>query len=111
MGAAFGLSHVPDLSRALHSPEAVDFKILLAHRPGVCIEAETLGANLQFSGHTHAGQFFPFSLIIPFAHKYYRGLNRHGKSWVYVNPGTGYWGPPNRFGVPSEITFMTLKDV
>lgn len=111
MGAAFGPSHVPNLSRALHSQEAVDFKILLAHRPGVCVEAEALGANLQFSGHTHAGQFFPFSLIIPFAHKYYRGLNRHGKSWVYVNPGTGYWGPPNRFGVPSEITFMTLKDV
>ena len=111
MGAAFGPSHVPDLSKALSSASPVDFKILLAHRPGVCLEAESLGANLQFSGHTHAGQFFPFSLVIPFAHKYYRGLNRHGRSWVYVNPGTGYWGPPNRFGVPSEITFMTLKDV
>jgi predicted MPP superfamily phosphohydrolase len=111
MGANFGPAHVPDLAKALHSPDPVDFKILLAHRPGVYLEAETLGANLQFSGHTHAGQFFPFSLVIPFAHKYYRGLNRHGRSWVYVNPGTGYWGPPNRFGVPSEITFMTLKDV
>lgn len=85
-----------------------DYKILLAHRPGDVLAAEPLGAHLQFSGHTHAGQFFPFSFLIPLAHKYYRGLNRHGKTWLYVNPGTGYWGPANRFGIASEITVLQL---
>jgi predicted MPP superfamily phosphohydrolase len=45
-----------------------------------------------------------------FFHVYYRGLNRHGRMWVYVNSGTGYWGPANRFGVSSEITLLRLAD-
>ena len=28
--------------------------------------------------------------------------------WVYVSRGTGYWGPPMRFGIPSEITLIRL---
>ena len=24
--------------------------------------------------------------------------------FIYVNRGTGYWGPPQRFLIPSEIT-------
>ena len=63
---------------------------------------------MQFSGHTHSGQFFPFSLFIGLAHKYSRGLYRHLKMWVYVNPGTGYWGPANRLGVAPEISLITL---
>jgi predicted MPP superfamily phosphohydrolase len=100
--------HKPDVAKALSTKSECDFKILLAHRPDACIEAEALGANLQFSGHTHAGQFFPFSLFIRLAHKYNRGLYQHGQLWLYVNPGTGYWGPANRLGVMSEISVITL---
>ncbi|MEO5668604.1 MAG: metallophosphoesterase [Bdellovibrionota bacterium] len=109
MGAVLSVDHHPDTAKALRDSAAADFTILLAHRPDVCLEAESLGADLQFSGHTHAGQFFPFSLFVPLAHTYYRGLNRHGRMWVYVNPGTGYWGPPNRFAVPAEITLLKLE--
>ena len=42
-------------------------------------------------------------------YKFYRRLNKHGKLWLYINPGTGYWGPANRFGVPAEITLLQLK--
>jgi predicted MPP superfamily phosphohydrolase len=101
--------HRPDLKKASLTNEKTDYKILLAHRPDVCLEAEKLGYDLQFSGHTHAGQFFPFSLLIPFFHKYYRGLNRHGRMWVYVNRGTGYWGPANRFANASEITYFKMR--
>jgi predicted MPP superfamily phosphohydrolase len=100
--------HSPDIKKSINSQEETDLKILLAHRPNTYLEAEPLGFHLQFSGHTHAGQFFPFSLLIGLAHKYYRGLNRHGKLWVYVNPGTGYWGPTNRFAVASEISLISL---
>lgn len=85
------------------------FKLLLAHRPESCFEAEPAGFDLQISGHTHAGQFFPWSVLVRFAHKYYRGLNRHGRMWVYVNAGTGYWGPVDRFAIPSEITLFRLE--
>jgi predicted MPP superfamily phosphohydrolase len=101
-------AHQPDLKKALASDERPEFKILLSHRPETCIEAEKLGVDLQFSGHTHAGQFFPFSILMPLAHRYYRGLNRHGRLWVYVNPGTAYWGPANRFGIAPEITLLSL---
>lgn len=108
MAAHLGKNHKPDVKKARLSPVKTDFNILLTHRPDPYLLAEEQGFHLQFSGHTHAGQFFPFSLLIPLAHKYYRGLNRIGKMWLYVNPGTGYWGPANRFGVTSEITKARL---
>ncbi|CEG58535.1 metallophosphoesterase [Legionella fallonii] len=109
IGGHFHPSHQPDLKKAMQSDEIAQFKILLAHRPDVCFEAEQLGVNLQLSGHTHAGQFFPFNVLLPLAYKYYRRFNQHGNLRLYVNPGTGYWGPANRFGVPAEITLLTLK--
>lgn len=108
VGAHFFADHQPNLQKAIKSDEETQLKILLAHRPGVCVEAEKYGIDIQFSGHTHAGQYFPFSLLIPLVHKIYRGLNQYGHMWVYVNTGTGYWGPANRFGVSSEVTLVTL---
>ncbi len=84
-------------------------RILLAHQPASCAEAEKAGAHLQLSGHTHSGQYFPFNLMIGWFQRYYKGLNRHGAMWLYVNQGTGYWGPPLRAGVPAEITLLILK--
>ena len=107
-GKHFLTGHYPDLAKAARSSEKTQLKILLAHRPDVCFEAEKMGFDLQFSGHTHSGQFFPFSLLIPLFHKYYRGLHLHSKTWLYVNPGTGYWGPANRFAVNAEITLLSL---
>ena len=36
------------------------------------------------------------------------GLHRWRGMWVYTSRGTGYWGPPKRFGAPSEITCVRL---
>ena len=52
---------------------------------------------------------FPWNFVVGRFHPFYRGLNAWQKGWVYVNPGTGYWGPPMRIGVESEITLLTLK--
>ncbi len=95
--------------RSLDSLVNVELRILLAHRPGACFEASRAGYDLQLSGHTHAEQFYPWAFYVPWAHPYSRGLNLHDKTWVYVNAGTGYWGPPNRFGVPSEITLLRVS--
>ncbi|PZO84823.1 MAG: hypothetical protein DI626_07985 [Micavibrio aeruginosavorus] len=90
------------------APEGL-VKILLAHQPVTYELSEPAGFDLQLSGHTHSGQYFPFNLVIPFFQKYYKGLNRHGDMWIYVNTASGYWGPPLRAGVPPEITLITLK--
>ncbi len=100
--------HRSDPRRAAACAEKPDLKILLAHRPESCLEAEPAGFDLQLSGHTHGGQFFPFNLVVRLVHRYHRGLYRHGRLWLHVNPGTGFWGPPHRFWVPAEITLLRL---
>lgn len=107
-GARVLPGHAPNILKAAETSQSSDFKIMLAHRPDNYAEVERAGFDLLFAGHTHAGQFFPFSLFIGFAHKYYQGLAKSERMWVYVNPGTGYWGPANRFATPTEITLATL---
>jgi len=90
------------------APEA-DYRLLLAHQPASAYEASEAGFDLQLSGHTHGGQFFPGTALIHLAHPVARGLGKVGRTMVYVSCGTGYWGPPFRLGAPAEITEITLK--
>jgi predicted MPP superfamily phosphohydrolase len=83
-------------------------RILLAHQPRSAPAAETAGFDLQLSGHTHGGQFWPWNLFVPLQQPYVAGLHRSGKLQVYVSRGTGYWGPPKRVGAPAEITRLRL---
>lgn len=105
----FEATHKSDPAKAVQSDFPSDLKILLSHRPDSYKIGSSVGFHLQLSGHTHAGQFFPWSLVMPLAHLYYKGLNRHEDLWVYVNAGTGYWGPPHRFLIPSEITLLHIS--
>ncbi|MBC7751298.1 MAG: metallophosphoesterase [Candidatus Saccharibacteria bacterium] len=106
-----GSIHSSDPAKAIEGAPPSLVKILLAHQPASYQSAHEAGFDLQLSGHTHAGQYFPFNVFIRFFHRFYRGLNRYEKMWIYVNSGTGYWGPPLRTGVPSEITLITLRSV
>jgi uncharacterized protein len=101
--------HDSDPARALRSAPQSAVKVLLAHHPESHVAAAAAGVDLQLSGHTHGGQFFPFSVFVRWKHRYYKGLYRVGTLWLYVNRGTGFWGPPLRFGVPAEITLVELK--
>jgi len=83
-------------------------KVLLAHQPRSARLAEAAGYQLQLSGHTHGGQFWPWNFLVRLQQPFIAGLNRLGRMWVYVSRGTGYWGPPMRFGIPSEITLIRL---
>jgi predicted MPP superfamily phosphohydrolase len=82
--------------------------ILLSHRPQTAKDADVLGVHLQLSGHTHGGQFFPWNLMIRRFQPVVAGLHRIGRTWLYVNRGTGYWGPPSRLAVGGEITVIEL---
>lgn len=97
-----------DLAKALGSVSSADVKILLAHQPDIAPEASAAGFNLLLSGHTHGGQIFPLTLFIHSLQKFVKGLKAAGSMWVYVNQGTGYWGPPIRFGTVTEITVLEL---
>jgi len=105
----FNPDHKSDPRQAAHgAPQGLALRILLAHQPRTAAAAAEAGFDLQLSGHTHGGQFFPWNLFVPLQQPYVSGLNRLGKMWVYTSRGTGYWGPPKRFGAPSEITLVRL---
>jgi predicted MPP superfamily phosphohydrolase len=92
----------------LGAPVNAGAKILLAHQPSSAMAAAHAGFDVQLSGHTHGGQFWPWNLFVHFFQPFSGGLHRLQNLWIYVSRGTGYWGPPNRFGVPSEITRIRL---
>jgi len=100
--------HGSDPAAAKAGAPACDLEILLAHQPQSYEGALEAGYDLQISGHTHGGQFFPITLLVGLAHPFVAGLHRVGSMWLYVSRGTGYWGPPLRTGARSEIAVLRL---
>jgi len=104
----FDAAQASDPQAAIAGAPAGIPRILLAHQPRSAEAAEQVGYDLQLSGHTHGGQFWPWNLFVPLQQPYVAGLHRRGKLWIYVSRGTGYWGPPKRIGAPAEITLLRL---
>ncbi len=93
---------------AAGAPDA-DLRLLLAHQPGSVFAADAAGFDVQLSGHTHGGQYFPGTALIHLVQPVVKGLERVGRVWIYVSCGTGWWGPPFRLGSRAEITEVTLR--
>ena len=101
--------HASDPRGAIAGAPPSDVKILLAHQPVTALAAREVGFDLQLSGHTHGGQYFPFNLLVRLFQPFVAGLHRLEQMWLYVSRGTGYWGPPLRLGAPAEITLIELR--
>ncbi len=101
-------SHKTDPGKAIANSEESHFKLLLAHQPNSIFESSKYGFDLQLSGHTHGGQYFPANFLIHFFQKYVAGLYKHENTILYVSRGTGYWGPPLRLAAAPEITNINL---
>ncbi|WP_321778538.1 metallophosphoesterase [Sulfurimonas sp.] len=101
-------THIPDINKALkHLKDSPT--ILLAHQPRY-IEEVNDSVDLILSGHTHGGQLYPFKFLVKIIQPYISGLHQHNKELqIYVNKGTGFWGPPMRLGASSEITLINLS--
>lgn len=94
--------------RALAGVPAGAFRLLLAHQPHVAFAAARAGAQLQLSGHTHGGQYFPYTVLVRLFQRFVAGRYRVGGMWLYVSRGAGYWGPPLRVLAPAEVTLLEL---
>lgn len=106
----FDPTQASDPQAALHgAPENAAIRILLAHQPRSAAHAAQAGFDLQISGHTHGGQFWPWGYFVPLQQPFVAGLHSQQGMQVYVSRGTGYWGPPLRFGARSEITLIKLR--
>ena len=89
------------------------YVMLLYHRPHGLADASEAGVDLKLSGHTHNGQIKPFHLAVNRIFQYRKGRYEHTSSTghntvLYVNEGTGTWGPTMRLGTQSEITVFDL---
>ncbi|HIP30417.1 MAG TPA: metallophosphoesterase [Sulfurospirillum arcachonense] len=108
MGRRLGILK-PDLKKALLHVETDLPTVLLAHQPKITKELKDENIDLILSGHTHAGQIFPFGLLVLLDQPYLSGLYQHSKkTQIFVSSGAGYWGPPIRILAPSEIVFIRL---
>jgi predicted MPP superfamily phosphohydrolase len=104
----FDHAQASDPKAALVGSPPAALRLLLAHQPRSAEAAEAAGFDLQLSGHTHGGQFLPWNFLVRLQQPFTAGLKRWRRMWVYTSRGTGYWGPPKRFGAPSEITLLRL---
>lgn len=111
-GVNYGDSGSPIWLRAALESFQLDpgrVSILLNHVPNRLPIVEKAGVSLLLSGHTHNGQFFPFTWITRRAFgKFSYGLQRFGELQVYTSSGAGTWGPPMRVGTSSEVVLLTF---
>jgi predicted MPP superfamily phosphohydrolase len=83
--------------------------ILLDHQPVALNQAAENGVDIQLSGHTHHGQFWPFNLIINKIYEVSWGYKLKGNTHIYVSSGYGTWGPPIRIASTPEIVYVKLR--
>jgi len=83
--------------------------ILMDHQPYYLEEAEKNNIDLQLSGHTHDGQFFPGNFVVKHMYELAHGYLKRGKTHYYVSSGLGLWGPQYRIGTQSEIVVINFK--
>ncbi len=99
----------PDINKALENTKDAP-TVLLAHQPKYINELDNHNIDLVLSGHTHGGQIVPFNLLVRLAQPYIKGLHKHNaKTQIYVNKGTGFWGPPMRLGASAEISHIKIS--
>lgn len=100
-----------NLPKALAKRDQTNPVILLSHQPITMHDAAKNNVDLQLSGHTHAGQIWPFNYFVYLQQPVSHGLFPYHNSdlQTYVSPGTGFWGPPMRLGTFAEITCIALR--
>jgi uncharacterized protein len=103
----FGVDgHPVDRAVAQRPPGAT---IFLCHSPWQAERAAELGVDLMLSGHTHAGQIWPFTYLVRMAYPYVVGRFDVNGMTLLVSRGTGFWGPPMRLFRRAEIATITLR--
>jgi len=98
------------LSQILKDIERSKPIILLDHQPFNLEQAQNEGVDLQLSGHTHNGQFWPGNLIVKWMYELAYGYKMKGDTHYFVSSGIGLWGPKFRIGTKSEIVVIDLKN-
>ena len=90
-------SHIDDKTKPI---------IILDHIPKSSHDGRKINADIQISGHTHDGQFFPVNLIVKKMYELSHGMKKYDGFHYFVTSGLGLWGPPVRVRTDSEIMLI-----
>jgi predicted MPP superfamily phosphohydrolase len=82
--------------------------IILDHQPIHLKDAQTVGADIQISGHTHHGQIIPLSWLTDYMFDIGYGFAKRNGTNYYVSSGVSLWGPPFRIGTNNEIVVFNI---
>lgn len=116
-GASKHFPKYGDLEKTSANIPAEAVKILMSHDPSHWEQQVTgkTDIDLALAGHTHG---FQFGIEIPgfikwspvqYVYKQWAGLYEQAGQYLYVNRGLGFLGYMGRVGIPSEVTFITLR--
>ena len=83
--------------------------VLIHHNPVGVQYVSSKGIDLMLSGHTHAGQMFPGTLLAHIFFPFIKGLYKEGNTKVFVSQGAGTYGPRMRLGSTNEINLIHLR--
>ena len=90
-----------------HEDDKNKFVLLLKHRPNLLYDQENK-FDLQLSGHTHGGQFFPLGYLKDNEFDSVQGLSFKNGSFIYVSNGAGFNAVPMRLFTTPEVTIIDL---
>lgn len=102
--------HRKPLSALIEKTDTSRPIVVIDHQPYHLNEADSLGIDLQFSGHTHRGQVWPLNWLTDRIYEQSYGYRRWSHAHIYVSSGLSLWGPPFRIGTQSEIVVIRLKN-
>lgn len=84
--------------------------LLLDHQPYKLDDVSKYAVDLQFSGHTHNGQFWPLNYITGLIFEEDWGYLKKENTHFYISSGYGTAVVPIRVGNNSEIVNIKLKN-
>ena len=84
--------------------------IINYHVPYYWDEFSSMGFDIQLSGHTHGGQFYPAINFTNLLFKYNKGLFKNNlDKYLHVTTGVGSMDTPMRWGTDSELVILKLR--
>lgn len=92
-----------ELSELLSGCDSSQLSIVIDHQPYELSQSDSLGVDVQISGHTHHGQVWPLSLVTDHLYEQSHGYREWSHSHIFVSSGLSLWGPPFRIGTRGDM--------
>ena len=107
--AGDGTSDRMSINKLMENVDKSKVIIDLEHEPANLDGIANSGVDIMLCGHTHAGQFFPLTIVQPLAWQNYHGYLKVGNMHNFVTSGVGLYGPNMRVFTDSEVMEINVN--